>query len=425
MRLFFQEYLRKFYDFRVSIPRQRRDCNDEDFKEKLKKMQMFFRLNGTGELNKATWNIMIQPRCGLSDVEKHGIYLKWKHTNLTYRIKNQTPDLKAPLVARAIKRAWKVWRAATPLSFTRVSKGEADIMISFHAGDHADNSPFDGPGKILAHAFHPDVDLGGDVHFDEDETWTMNSSAYNLFNVAVHEFGHSLGLRHSDDPGAVMYPVYTYFKMKKLTLPHDDLKQIQEVYGPNPTNNLINPMPPKTPNKWDHTLSFDAVTKLQQEVFFFKDRFLWRKHPQATNIELSLIAFYWPSIPSNIDAAYDNVEKDAILIFKGSRYWAIHHHDILDGYPKSIYNFGFPETIKKIDAALHFGKMRETLFFVGNKYWKYIETQKQFEEGFPRLIKDDWPGINDKIDAAVSHRDTLNYFTTSISTIDLLGSSNI
>ena len=47
------------------------------------------------------------------------------------------------------------------------------------------------------------------IHFDEDENFTHDSySGINLYYVAVHEFGHVLGVKHSGVRRTIMYPSY-------------------------------------------------------------------------------------------------------------------------------------------------------------------------------------------------------------------------
>lgn len=55
-------------------------------------------------------------------------------------------------------------------------------------------------------------------------------SGTSLFEVAAHEFGHSLGLLHSSVKGALMYPWYQGVQPNSV-LPDDDRNGIQQMYG--------------------------------------------------------------------------------------------------------------------------------------------------------------------------------------------------
>lgn len=48
-----------------------------------------------------------------------------------HRILGYTPDLDEEVINDAFFRAFKVWSDVTPLAFTRLMDGEADIMINF------------------------------------------------------------------------------------------------------------------------------------------------------------------------------------------------------------------------------------------------------------------------------------------------------
>lgn len=50
------------------------------------------------------------------------------------RVMNYSPDLDREVIDDAFKRAFKVWSDVTPLTFTQIYSGEADIMIMFGSG---------------------------------------------------------------------------------------------------------------------------------------------------------------------------------------------------------------------------------------------------------------------------------------------------
>lgn len=59
----------------------------------------------------------------------------------------------------------------------------------------------------------------------------MLFSGVNLLLVAAHEFGHALGLDHSRDRRALMFPTYQYVNTKGYSLPDDDRRGVQALYG--------------------------------------------------------------------------------------------------------------------------------------------------------------------------------------------------
>ncbi|XP_051902226.1 collagenase 3-like [Hippocampus zosterae] len=399
-------YLKLFFNLTEESGPSRRGISQ--LSKRLSEMQRFFGLQITGTLDADTLAMMKKPRCGVPDnnlarFSTFGNNLKWQKKSLTYRIENYTPDMSRSEVDNSIEKALNVWAKVTPLKFTRLYSGTADIMISFGRQSHGDYYPFDGPDGTLAHAFAPSSGIGGDAHFDEDETFTFRSnSGYVLFMVAAHEFGHSLGLSHSDDPGALMYPTYSYRNPDTFVLPQDDVKGIQTLYGPN-TDAQPGPPPPTTPDACDSTMVLDAVATLRGEMLFFKDGFLWRSFPQARSPQQSRITNFWPSAPVNIDGAYENQHADRVYIFKDKQVWAFAGYNLVRGYPQTLTTFGLPRSVRKIDAAFYDVESRKTLFFVGSYYYSFDEAKKSVDSGFPKRIDETFSGLR-KVTAAFQYR---------------------
>uniref|UniRef100_A0A8C4UT07 Peptidase metallopeptidase domain-containing protein n=1 Tax=Falco tinnunculus TaxID=100819 RepID=A0A8C4UT07_FALTI len=423
------KYLENFYDFQDEKRSLFKAENLDRMTDKIREMQSFFGLEVTGELNRKTLDMMKQPRCGIPDVRSYSTFPqspRWKKEDVTYRILNYTPDMLEDDVDEAIAKAFQLWSSVTPLRFTRLYSGEADIMISFAAGCKR-TSLYDEKHNFLtpplfflvhgtlAHAYPPSRGIGGDAHFDEDENWTKftTNNGYNLFLVAAHELGHSLGLGHSNVFGALMYPIYMAVDTRNYRLPQDDIDGIQALYEA-PTELLPREEPtemtPMRPEDCDPHLTFDAVTTLRGEILFFKGSYVWRKSPFFSVIEHDTISSFWPSLAAGFDAAYEVDKKDRVLFFKDDQYWAVSGYSIDSGFPKPIQNLGFPTSVRKIDAAVYDQNTKKTYFFVGSKYWSFNENTQSMESGYPRKIAADFQGIGHTVDAALQKNGYFYFF---------------
>lgn len=130
-------------------------------------------------------------------------------------------------------RAFQEWARVVQLRFLPAARADAPrtLNVLFARGEHGDGNPFDGRGRILAHSFFPSPPnpewIAGDLHFDDDEDWSGEGSAVDLFSVVLHETGHTLGLGHSDQPGAVMYAYYR----RATGLTEEDVSAIRQLYA--------------------------------------------------------------------------------------------------------------------------------------------------------------------------------------------------
>jgi peptidoglycan hydrolase-like protein with peptidoglycan-binding domain len=232
----------RYANIRLPSPRATQGHFDEATVEALRAYQKFHGLAETGVLDQATIGLMSMRRCGFPDIVQAAagddfvVIGKWPKKSLKWAIANFSPDLPQNTITSAMTSALGLWSAAAPLSFTKVQFGQLeDILIAFVAGVHGcgPTAAFDGVGGVLAHAYGPFVLKGkGDAHFDEAESWSVSlptpAGKLDLISVAAHEFGHSLGLGHSSQPGTLMFPI---FAGPHRFLSTDDSAGIKFLYG--------------------------------------------------------------------------------------------------------------------------------------------------------------------------------------------------
>ena len=166
-----------------------------------------------------------------SAISEYRAISTWDKLDITYTFVNGTNQLEGDGERDLIRRAFALWADQTELTFSEVAGNAADIVIGWAVGDHGDGDPFDGPGDILAHASFPNPYDNSQVflHFDDDERWVDSDTRnVDLLTVAAHEIGHTLGLAHSNDPDALMFPNYSG---PRRFLSDDDIAGVQSLYG--------------------------------------------------------------------------------------------------------------------------------------------------------------------------------------------------
>lgn len=154
-------------------------------------------------------------------------YMKDKVISYYIEEKNM-PTIKGH-VDKDIKAALDMW--AKELNFTTervMDRSRADLSFLWKLRDDTEYSS-DGQGGILALGSKDD----NCVYFDAAERWTTretNNDDINspiIYNVALHEIGHSMGLLHSNNTTDVMAP---YYDVRNVVLSKDEKHRLHKLY---------------------------------------------------------------------------------------------------------------------------------------------------------------------------------------------------
>ncbi|XP_025409897.1 matrix metalloproteinase-2-like isoform X2 [Sipha flava] len=435
----------------------------------LKLTQKFGGLEQTGIFDNNTQKLIKSKRCGVLDIppKQNNIKKKrfaipsngWNKRYLTYYVSNYTPKLSPENIKNEIQRAFRIWSQYSRLNFLEVYNTNADIVISFGEFDHGDKFPFDGPGNTLAHAFYPtDLGiLGGDIHFDNSEDWTLykSDSGVDFYSVAIHEMGHSLGLGHSAESNSIMNPYYKgpqpqdigyddilgihslyiartlpednlYFS-SSTSLPHRNLPRNPHVHWSSFSHETCTDEDIVTPESFTTNKpeistqiydeidkcngNFDAVSCFRGEIFVFKNNLLWRldkpgsilpRYPVQLLRFFQVLADHDHSIVK-IDAAYERPDSN-IVMFNGDKYYVFNGNHLIENSPRSLMDYGFPGFVKKVNGVAVFGEPPLTYLFSGEYFWIYDDRQKVLLQRH-KSIKEHFKGIRTPIDDVL----TLNH----------------
>ncbi|XP_072400452.1 matrilysin-like [Diabrotica undecimpunctata] len=150
----------------------------------LVEFQERYNLPVTGTLNNDTMNLMNKPRCSVGD-NNYAIHSKWNKTKLSWYFPQAISN---PSYINLAAEAFARWEKISNLKFKRViiPSSKPDITITVVPNNHNFRAScqgtskcsftFDGPGKVLAHAYYPSANGEcTEIHLDANERWYVGN----------------------------------------------------------------------------------------------------------------------------------------------------------------------------------------------------------------------------------------------------------
>ena len=172
---------------------------------------------------------------------------KWAAKEVPFYINPANADVSESAAIAAIQAGAMAWSAQSNASFAFYYMGRTS---GSSAGYNAKNEVFfrnEDQGSTIARTYwwynSRNELVDADIVF-YDAGWRFFagtngcSDGVYIEDIAVHEFGHALGLGHSSEGDATMYPSVKRCSMDFRTLAADDLAGVEALYPPSGSNAL-------------------------------------------------------------------------------------------------------------------------------------------------------------------------------------------
>lgn len=332
-------------------------------------------------------------------------------------------------IKRLITEACNEWAKYADLKFSEVKDARiADIVISFENPYHIEIDHALMDESVLAHAFYPSIAgrLAGDIHMNNRIKWDFDGIVpkrgfMSFYRVFLHELGHALGIKHSNDKNSVMTDAY---HLNSIHLTDDDIHAVQSLYGIKGSSSSSSSVIVKfTPSKYFPTRSpprrrvyriiesttqlsttdepataptstssssqlpmlaanrcalrkFDAVLMIRNELIMIKDDFVWRP---SRDYEPRTIHSMWRDLPTSLQ------KVDAVLETDFGETWIFSFGFIYRCYQKNFVGvialdaIGIPHEIERIEAAFTF---HDENFLIGGDFIFTLQRSKRVKNDF-------------------------------------------
>lgn len=175
-----------------------------------------------------------QPARGVASYSLSGY--RWNQETVSFSIANCPQSLDCEAARTAVREAAAAWSSVAGIELVEVETG-GDINISWSGSGYGGLHRFDGKGGRVAQTYYPFASgaiwYDGDIVLDDAETWVVGTPTQafphqsHLTTIVTHELGHSLGLAHSPNRAALMWPYYS----GPQGLTDHDIAGVQALYG--------------------------------------------------------------------------------------------------------------------------------------------------------------------------------------------------